>query len=248
MLNVSLYIIACSMKNRARRWLRRLREPRYAIFGAAGILYLGFLGVLRFHAANLQGPGAEPSPIDALPALASAGPTLAGMLLLGLAAAAWLTPGGSLLQFTRAEVQFLFPAPVSRRTLVAYRMLRSQIGLLFGSFISALVLPSASGSMRLRIGLTLWLLLFTAKVYFAGVAIMKERLSRSSACPPSSRRHARAAVAAVVGAFIVVMVALVRIIHGPPPSTPVEAIARFSFSELPMAAQVALWPFAALVR
>lgn len=247
MLSVSFYIIGCSLKNRLRRWLRRLREPRYAIFGGAGVLYLGFLGVLRFHAVNIQQqPGAGPSPIDALPSLAATGPTLAGVVVLGFAAAAWLTPGGSLLQFTRAEVQFLFPAPMSRRTLVAYRMLRSQLGLLFGSFISALVLPSASGSMRLRVGLTLWLLLFTAKTYFAGVAITKGHLSVSAS--PRSRQIARATIAAIVGAFVIVMALLVRIVYGPTPLTPAEAIGRFAFDQLPAVAQVLLWPCAALVR
>ena len=47
----------------------------------------------------------------------------------------------------RPRSQFLFPAPVSRRSLLVHRMLRSQIGMLFGSIILGLMVAVV---LRLR--------------------------------------------------------------------------------------------------
>ena len=54
-------------------------------------------------------------------------PAFGGLILMALAAGAWLFPLDSgLLEFSEAEMQFLFPAPVSRRQLLIHRLLRSQ--------------------------------------------------------------------------------------------------------------------------
>ena len=130
MISASLYIIACGIRNRARRSLVRLREPRYLGFAIAGAIYLCLMAFLRLKTIGFGAAvGGGSSPLDALPVLAPSGTTLAGFVLLMAAAVSWLIPGGGgLLELTRAEIQFLFPAPVSRRRLVAYRMLRSQLG------------------------------------------------------------------------------------------------------------------------
>ena len=55
-----------------------------------------------------------------------------------MAGLAWIFPGtSSLLHFTEAETDFLFPAPVSRRQLLIHRMIRSQFGLLFAAMVPA---------------------------------------------------------------------------------------------------------------
>jgi hypothetical protein len=59
------------------------------------------------------------------------------MLMFVVAVFAWIMPSARrpALAFTRPEVQHLFTAPISRRRLVRYRVLRSQIGALIGSLI-----------------------------------------------------------------------------------------------------------------
>jgi len=74
-----------------------------------------------------------------------------------------------------AEVQFLFPAPVSRRALLLHRLLRSQIGILFGVVVFGLTVPSLSGFERLGLGVAMWLLFLTGKVYFTGVSLTRAR-------------------------------------------------------------------------
>ncbi|PYR50543.1 MAG: hypothetical protein DMF95_10215 [Acidobacteria bacterium] len=119
MFAASLYIIVCSARNRARARLRRLREPRYfigAIVGAA-YMYFSFFGRLRSarssaarDSARARGTG-DPA-LAAGPALVAAGPALAGISLLVVTVVSWLAPFDSgLLDFSDAEVEFLFPPP-----------------------------------------------------------------------------------------------------------------------------------------
>jgi hypothetical protein len=88
---------------------------------------------------------AEGPPAATLEALRSGAPAAVGLALLAATAVGWLLPFDSgLLDFSQAEVQFLFPAPVSRRSLLVHRMMRSQIGILLGSIIPALMVQSFS--------------------------------------------------------------------------------------------------------
>ena len=95
-----------------------------------------------------------------------------------IAALSWLVPvGGALLQFSKAEVQFLFPAPVARRYLLVHRMMRSQLGLLFASATPAIFIPRGSGMGRLRFALAMWTVLVTARLFFTGVNLARPRLN-----------------------------------------------------------------------
>src|SRR5438105_2795971 len=128
LLNASVFIIACSARNRLRRWFRRLREPRYLLGAIAGIVYLYFSFYTRMRASRIgtgrrRPPGRPPAEILAV--VASVVPPLAAIGLLAAAALAWVFPIDSgLLEFSRAEVQLLFPAPLTRRQLVVYRLVR----------------------------------------------------------------------------------------------------------------------------
>ena len=99
--------------------------------------------------------------------------------------------------------------------------------------------------MRLRIGLTLWLLLFTAKVYFAGVTISRTRMvidrPRDRPGRPLERlrrRRARSCGRSLTRA----------------PSTPRRCRRRprscrgWHIRRSPLSQRVLIWPFAALVR
>src|SRR5262245_57767283 len=129
MIRAGLYIITRSAKNRVRRRLQRLREPRYLMGAAVGTAYLLFV-IFGRQAARL-GSGRRRAARGAVAALlpaafGTAGPALAGLLLLAAAALSWVLPVASgLLEFTTAETALLFTAPVSRRQLLSYRLLRA---------------------------------------------------------------------------------------------------------------------------
>jgi hypothetical protein len=155
MFRASLYIIVCSARNRLRVRLRRLREPRYLIGAIVGGAYIYFSFFARFRASRASAArrNARQAQLPAsMAALMASGPALAGLALMAVAALSWIMPFDSgLLSFSDVEIQFLFPAPVSRRQLLIYRMLRSQLGMLFGAVVIGLASPSAFGFSRLRI-------------------------------------------------------------------------------------------------
>ena len=69
------------------------------------------------------------------------------MALLGVAAA----DAGRLLEFSSAEIAFLFPAPVSSRQLLLHRIVRSQVGSLVAAMVMAFVLAPSSGSRTIPV-------------------------------------------------------------------------------------------------
>jgi hypothetical protein len=183
-IGASLYIIACTARNRVRVRLRRLREPRYLLGAIVGAAYFYFSIFGRFRAQRAgaerrRARGGSATNISAA-AIAAVGPSIGGLVLMIVTALSWVLPFDSgLLEFSKPEMQFLFPAPVSRRGLLVHRMLRSQLGMLFGSVIIAIAAPSISGYGRLRTSLGIWLLMCTSKVYFTGVSLARTRLGAS---------------------------------------------------------------------
>ena len=250
MIRAGAYIIGCSLRNRARRWIKRLREPRYLIAVLAGIGYFYF--VLRaqrgFRSPGPAGGRRQRSLEELFPALALVGPSLAGLGVLVVAAGSWLFPGtGTLIDFSRAEVQFLFPAPTSTRKLIVYRMMRSQFGVLVGALVIGLFAPFAGATTtRLKTVVTIWICLFTARVYASGVAISRERLSADD---PRTRLAARLPLVIIVGALFVAVTPLVRALFGGGPIAGInDWLSRVVDALSSGPAQTALWPFVALVQ
>lgn len=210
MSGASLYILACSARNRMRLRLRRLREPRYLFGALVGISYLVFTFVIRqqVYDGRRSGRAAATAVGAAATAYGVPGATMGGVLLACLALTAWVLPLRShLLEFTAAETAFLFPSPMSRAQRVLYRILRSQASVLLGAFIMAIAYPTGSMPGRLRGMISVWLLLMTSHVFFAGVTV-----ARSSA---GARRLAGRVVSWVAGllpaaAVLSVLVPLVR--------------------------------------
>src|SRR5262249_47034236 len=145
-IRASWFIMACSARNRIRVRLRRLREPRYLIGAIVGAAYMYFTILARGGPLGGRGPVGGAPASSSLQAFGAVAVPLVGLVLLALASLAWLYPGQSgLLDFTDAEVQFLFPAPMSRRQLLFHRLLRSQLALLFTAVVSSLVFRPGAG-------------------------------------------------------------------------------------------------------
>jgi hypothetical protein len=245
----SLYIIICSAKNRIRVRMRRLREPRYLIGALVGVAYLYFTFFARSRSSQASAARRSRRGTRGLPApfvaVLSAAPAFAALGLLVVSALSWLVPVSSgLLDFSEAETQFLFPAPVSRRQLLLHRILRSQIGLLFSAIIVGVVTPSMAGTSRLRVSIATWFLLITAKIYFTGLTLARTQLLSPS---PKARRAAWLPVGLLASAVAVVAVALARAFIAAPPEDAVDGLTRINETITQGAARVALWPFVAVV-
>jgi hypothetical protein len=103
------------MRNRIRVRIRRLREPRYLMGLIAGVLYM-YVFVFR---GAFSGRGSGRSVLEQVARVSGPVQALGSVVLFLFAALAWLWPGSRpALLFTRAEVQFLFQAPLTRRQLV----------------------------------------------------------------------------------------------------------------------------------
>jgi hypothetical protein len=248
MLSASLYIIVCTARNRMRVRLRRLREPRYLIGAIVGVAYIYFSFFARFRVSGRSSrrrPRTTDWPESMVPVIALL-PSLGGVALLVVAAAAWLVPVDSgLLQFSDAELQFLFPAPVSRRQLLIHRMLRSQLGILFGALIIAVASPPNLGVSRLQLSVGAWMLMVTAKIYFTGVTLARARLNHASA---RIRRVAWLPIAAIFSALAVVAAAIAVDLHRSLPTGLREVVLMIGHVAQAVPARIVLWPSTALVQ
>ena len=250
MFSASLYIIVCSARNRLRVRLRRLREPRYLVGAVVGVAYIYFSFFARFRVSRASAARRSvrqaqlPAPVAALMA---SGPALAGLALMVVTAASWIMPFNSgLLEFSDAEIQFLFPAPVSRRQLLVHRMLRSQLGMLFGAVVIGFASGvSLSGFSRLRISVGAWVLLVTAKIYFTGITLSRVRLGSRHA---RSRRVAWLPLGLMTVALAVVGTAIAREYLQAPPNGPGEMLLLLGRVSRTGAPHVMLWPFMAVSR
>jgi ABC-2 type transport system permease protein len=179
-IRASLYIVTRSAWNRVRLRLRRLREPRYLLGAAASAAYLYF-SIFQFRqpgprSARRRGGGAVPALLSGLD-----GGSLVALLLACGAAVTWALPfRGALLDFSRSEIQFLFPAPVTRRQLLLHRIVRAQFGLLFAAIVPAVLFPRGSGASRLRFAVAMWILLSAIRLFVTGVSLSRPWLRRGT--------------------------------------------------------------------
>jgi ABC-2 type transport system permease protein len=174
---VFAFLTTRSMRNRIARRLRRLREPRYLVPTAISILWLVFWVSRGFLGGNVSRPPGLFAPFST-PEVREALAQLGGVLMFLWAAVLWLVPSKeAVLDFTPAEIHFLFPAPLTRRQIVHYKLLRAQIGILFGAFITSFFwgggLFRPEGLARLA---GFWLLYATLHLHTLGAAFVRTNL------------------------------------------------------------------------
>ncbi len=246
MVSASLYIIFRSAWNHARLRLRRLREPRYLLGAIAGAAYFYF-SLFRFRSGGSRAGRRNPPPIaESFSALAGAGTTLVALLLAVGAALSWLMPaGGGLFEFSKAEVQFLFPAPVQRRQILIHRLMRSQLGLLFASIVSAAIFPRGSGAGRVRFALAMWLLLVTARLFSTAVVLARPQLTAPGR---RARLMARVPLVLTAGVCASIVFALTREFVRMPDVRLVDLIARMDALARTGITDVLLSPFLAIAQ
>lgn len=165
MTDAALYLLRCTAWNRGRRLLRQLRSPRYALAVLVGVAYLGLV---------LFGQRAGPGGGLATRAVAGGGT----LFLLVLVAKWWLLGADrSALAFAPAEVQFLFPAPLSRAALLAYKLGRNQVLVLFNVLLwTMLFWRRADGAHPLLHMAGLWIFFTTLSLHRLGTALTRDSL------------------------------------------------------------------------
>jgi len=135
MFNALFYLWWNSLKNRTTMRFKRLNQPKYLIGFIVGALYF-YWYFFRFVIGPAQrtnygsAQSFDPLMLEAIGAF-----VLCVIVLL-----AWVIPHKrASLTFTEAEVAFLFPAPVTRQTLIHFKLVRSQVSIFFGVFFLTIV-------------------------------------------------------------------------------------------------------------
>lgn len=177
MIGVFAFLTTRSLKNRFQRRLRRLREPRYFVPTALSVLWLVFWASRGLLSGGASRPPSLFDPFNA-PDVREAIVLLGAVLMFLWTAFLWLVPSQeAALDFTPAEIHFFFPAPLTRRQLVHYKLMRAQIGILFGALITSFFwgggLFRPDGPARLA---GFWLLYATLHLHTLGAAFVRTNL------------------------------------------------------------------------
>ncbi len=200
MFSALLYLRLTSLKNGLHSRLKRLRQPKYLAGGVVGALWFwaSFLRPLMGGARRAAAAQAGPAlPVDWLPIVATGG----ALILLVLVVFAWAIPGDATsLLFTEAEIAFLFPAPVTQRSLVHYKLISSQFTILFTSLFFALISNRWSflGGNAITHAFGWWAILSTLNLHFTGSALTIQRLARSGI----NQRRRRAVTLGLIGVIL----------------------------------------------
>jgi hypothetical protein len=172
-----LFLVRRSFVNGLRSKLARLKSPRYLVPFLIGLAYFGLVFGRwgNDDRGPVQVPGMAREPGPDLGALWEWG-LGAGAFLM--AAAAWVFPSrGPPLHFLESEVALLFPAPLSRKELVQFKLLDVQRYLLLSMLFFGLFSAFRSGAARgLQVLLTGWLALNALTLHQVGAKFTRQGL------------------------------------------------------------------------
>ncbi len=230
-----------TLVNRLRQQAARAKSPRYLAAVVMGMLYIWW--------ALFRNTQLGSGPLAAIVRTDVAVPIASAFVLLS--AARWWVFGGerSALAFTPAEVQFLFPAPVSRRQLVHAKLVRMQIAILLNTLIFSVLLRGGGSSLEgWQRGLSLWMLFSTLALHRLGASIVHA----------NAMEHVGKARRRLIVPLIVFGVVLVAVTYGVVTAWPMLRVASLSGIKALLLAvtdalrapvpSAALWPVRAVLE
>jgi len=182
------YLTARTVRNRLAHRTAQLRRPRYLLAFALGVAYVwGVVGTDR------------PESLTQTAMLTRSAELLGAVMLVGVAAWSW-TFGSErrALAFSPAEVTFLFPAPLTRRALIHYKMARLQLLIVLNVIIWTLLLSRQTGASGWRRAAALWVLLSTIALHRTAAALVRRSVAEHGAA--GLRRHILLLALVAVGA------------------------------------------------
>jgi hypothetical protein len=164
-LRVLPFVLAATLKNRVRHQIRRLRQPRYAIATVVGLAWFWFYAGRHLVAGPMKVPT---MPLEVAP-LAGIGLAAGGTLVLLLG---WiLRAKHQALAMNEAEVQFLFPAPLTRVQVLHYRVLQLVALGFVGTLFTTLLFSRAASGRPVLFALGAWVAFAVVDLHRLGVAL-----------------------------------------------------------------------------
>jgi hypothetical protein len=209
------YLVTRSFVNGVLFRLCRLRQPRYLLGAILGLAYF------YFYFGKVIGGGFSPHGPKATSGSAFSVEVGAAILFVVTLVLSWILPASrAAIAFTEAEIAFLFPAPIRRRTLVIMRLLKAQFALLiFSAFMTLLTGRFRLGAEAwLRVG-GWWVILNTLNMHRIGASFALQRL-RERGMADGKRRIA------VVFALVVLAIGVEFARRSLPPLPDIESAMR----------------------
>jgi hypothetical protein len=235
-----LYLMWMSVWNRLSSRVRRSREPRYLLALVAGGLYIWFFLFHNIGEATRQGQG------PGAPFLSQGARLIVIVLLILGSLSAWVFgEDRSALAFSAPEVSLLFPAPLSRRDLVGYKLLRAQIAILFNVVIWVVLLRRGGAELPpLMRAVGIWILFTTTHLHRLSAALVRSSIGAHGR--GAWRRH-RMSLALFALIVIGATAAVVSAIHAVGGVHDMHALVAAATAALHSGVgAIVLWPFVAV--
>jgi hypothetical protein len=181
MIRAFAFLLWSSWRNRFISQLRRIRSPRYAVALLVGGLYLWWF---FFRPTQRVGPAAG------MVFLGRPMQFIAIIFVVLSTLGTWVVGSDrTALAFNQAEVALLFPAPLSRRALLAYKLFRAQIMVLINALIWVFILRRGGTELpSLLRALGLWVMFSTLNLHRLGAALVRASWTEHRAA--GVRKHA----------------------------------------------------------
>ncbi len=153
-MRVLLELMVRRLRGRLIRGVKLLKQPRYLAGFLVGFAYFAWLLARPFSSGIRIGNRSDFPVLEAAPALTLGVAALVAILV----ALSWLVlPGRPPITLSRAEIHLLFPAPLSRRTLLLYGLLKTQpISLLAATVIAIFTGLGPVAILPFWCGITAW--------------------------------------------------------------------------------------------
>ena len=159
------YLTWHTLKNRTFTRMRRAKNPRYALSAIIGAVYFWFF-LIRNPSQIPRGVGTMFS--DIFVVIATIG--------LVLFVSSWWLFGGdkTTLAYSLAETAFLFPAPLSRRAIIGYKLFRAQLTIFINALIFIFLMRRGVGFLPSGYrAISLWVLFTTLNFHRIGAALVR---------------------------------------------------------------------------
>lgn len=229
-----LYLLWTGNRNRIRRQLARLRQPRYAVAILVGLGYLLFFAFQNYDTRTQSDPLAM-----------EFAPLFLTMGVVAMLVWSWLfSRERSALKFTLAEVQLLFPAPIGRRTLLHYKLVGTQLVVLLNVAIWVVLLGVRPGLPVIMRAAALWSLLTTLYLHRLGATFVRTSLREHQAHAARRRAVTIGVLLAVTALLCAAVVAVVVALIQSPPGGELDAFRATLQQPL---VEAALAPFRAVI-
>ncbi len=201
MIGVLIRLQALTIKGRVVRALRLLRQPKYLV---------GFIVGAGWMATWVLRPamrGGAPVNVEQWAVTGSAFRAIfhdaAALMLTAVTPLGWILPWGQLgLPFREAELTMLLQAPLTRRQVMQYGLLKSELGVVISAFFVSVFVAGRGTLGRLPSFAATWVLFELLHLLSKSRALF---LLRQAQLPPAAARARRLVVSAVVLAFYAVL-------------------------------------------